>query len=328
MFEFLSVWVFLLLPAPLIAYGLLPAADWSGGALRVPFFDRIKEIAGKKQPASRLFRWLLLGLMWLLLLTAAAQPVWIGDAVALPSTGRNLMLAVDISGSMEQRDMVFAKRRVSRLDAVKQVVGDFVIRRHGDRMGLILFGSQAYLQTPLTFDRKTLFTLLNEAQIGFAGEKTAIGDAIGLAVKRLQDKPETSRILILLTDGTNTAGSVTPTRAAALARQSGVTVYTIFVGPDQRRTNRYMDSGESVLREIASSTGGQYFRAQNTEELQIIYQQLDQLEPVEQDKQFFRPQKSLFYWPLSGTIALTFLWLIAIMLKRKRQTVVERVGDG
>lgn len=312
-FEFL--WILLALPLPWIVYRCLPAAYQNSAALTVPFFERLSVAKSGELDSKPWLRLLFLSLIWICLLVAAARPVWIGDAVALPSSGRNLMLAVDISGSMQERDMLYAGRRATRLQAVKQVVGDFVIRRTGDRLGLILFGSRAYLQTPLTYDRKTLYILLNEAQIGFAGEKTAIGDAIGLSVKRLQDKPEESRVLILLTDGSNTAGEVMPQKAAELALQAKVKIYTIFVGPTQRRSNRFMDNGEEILRSIADATGGYYFRARNTEELDDIYKQLDQLEPVEQDQEFFRPQKSLFYWPVIAALGLMSLWSLASIFK-------------
>lgn len=310
MLHFEWIWILLALPLPWLVYRLLPTAHHNSAALTVPFFTRLSLAKGTDANGTAWLRMLVMALIWVCLLLSAARPVWIGDAVALPSTGRNLMLAVDISGSMEQRDMLYASRRVSRLQAVKKVVGDFVIRRTGDRLGLILFGSRAYLQTPLTFDRNTLYVLLNEAQIGFAGEKTAIGDAIGLSVKRLQDKPEESRVLILLTDGSNTAGAVAPQKAAELALQAKVKIYTIFVGPSQRRTERYMESGEEVLRNIAAATGGNYFRARNTEELDNIYKQLDALEPVEQEQAFFRPQKALFYWPLLAALSIVCLWCL------------------
>lgn len=316
MLQFEFIWILLALPLPWLVYRWLPAAYQTSAALTVPFFDRLTLAQSGESNGRPWLKILCMALIWALLLVASARPVWIGDAVALPSSGRNLMLAVDISGSMQDRDMLYAGRRVTRLQAVKKVVGDFVIRRSGDRLGLILFGSRAYLQTPLTFDRNTLFILLNEAQIGFAGEKTAIGDAIGLAVKRLQDKPEESRILILLTDGSNTAGAVAPQKAAELALQAKVKIYTVFVGPNQRRTNRFMENGEEILRTIADATGGNYFRARNTEELDEIYQQLDKLEPVEQDQEFFRPQKALFYWPVIAALSLMTLWLFGSLLSR------------
>ncbi len=278
-------------------------------------------ISKQKNPLLRI---ILLACCWLLLIIAAAQPQWIGEPVSLPTSGRNLMLAVDISGSMETRDMELSGQAVDRLTIVKSVVSEFVERRTGDQLGLILFGSQAYLQTPLTFDRETLNTLLLEARIGFAGEKTAIGDAIGLTIKRLQNRPAGSRVLILLTDGANTSGEVKPLQAAKLAQQLSVRIYTIGVGADEmiipglfgssfgsRRTNPSADLDEDTLQEIATLTEGHYFRARDRSELSEIYRLLDELEPVEQEAEAFRPIKSLFYWPLGLALALSGLFLIS-----------------
>ncbi len=188
---------------------------------------------------------------------------------------------------------------MTRLNAVKIVAGDFIQKREGDHIGLILFGSQAYLQAPLTFDRKTVTTLLEESFISLAGRSTAIGDAIGLAVKRLRDEDEANRVLILLTDGANTAGEVEPLKAAELAAKKGMKIYTIGVG------NRYSrDLNETTLKTVADITGGRYFRAHNIEELAQIYQLLDELEPVERNTQSYRPTWSLFYWPLAIAMAL------------------------
>ena len=217
---------------------------------------------------------------------------------------------------MEEADMQVGNDLVDRLSVVKTVVGDFVERRSGDRLGLILFGSNAYLQTPLTFDRKTVNTLLQEALIGFAGKATAIGDAIGLGVKRLKDRPENARVIILLTDGANTSGEVEPLKAAQLARAYQVKIYTIGMGADEvlrrtlfgtRRVNPSVDLDEKTLSSIAQLTGGEYFRARSPEDLARIYARLDELEPVAQDKETFRPTKALFHWPLGIAFIASFL---------------------
>jgi Ca-activated chloride channel family protein len=245
----------------------------------------------------------------------------------MPASGRDLLLAVDISGSMETPDMNWNGEAVNRLTTVKLVVGDFVKRRESDRLGLVLFGTNAYLQAPLTFDRNTVNRLLQEAQLGFAGEKTAIGDAIGLATKRLRQRPEGSRVLILLTDGANTAGKVAPLKAAQLATQSGIKIYTIGIGADQmtkpglfgtnfgaRTINPSRDLDEATLQTIANESGGQYFRARSPEDLELIYQQLDSLEPIEQKAETFRPTKSLFYWPLGLALTLSMMLLLITLL--------------
>ena len=250
---------------------------------------------------------IILFLCWLCTLLALSRPQWVGDPVPLPTSGRDLLLAVDISPSMRQRDMRIGGQIVNRLVAVKSVVGEFVAQREGDRLGLILFGEQAYLQTPLTFDRKTLQTLLYEAQLGFAGSNgTAIGDAIGLAVKRLQDRSENHRVVILLTDGANNSGALEPIKAAQLASLAKVKIYTIGVGA---RGASGLD--EQTLSEVAKITGGQFFRARNPAELDAIYQELNRLEPVDQEAETIRPTISLYHWPLS--IAFVLSLLIAVV---------------
>lgn len=304
-------WALAALPLPLAAYYLLPRArERPGSALRIPFFGALA--AAQSGPVgSRLWRALPAALAWVLLVTAAARPQLIGEPVSLPMEGRDLMLAVDISGSMVEQDMVIGDRGVERLTAVKAVAGDFIERRQGDRIGLILFGSQAYLQTPLTFDRDTARTLLFESAVGLAGRETAIGDAIGLAVKRLRDQSVENRILILLTDGANTAGSIAPMKAAELAAGEGVRIYTIGVGAESRGAFGLALGGaridEATLQAIAKATGGRYFRARDVGGLQAIYGMLDELEPVVSDERTFRPVEELFQWPLGAALALSAL---------------------
>jgi len=336
MFEFIWPWMFWLLPLPLLSWVLIPKAEKKLPALLVPFYSELegRQLDNDLDP----WRWVklcLLSLIWLTLITASARPLWIGEPVSLPASGRDLLLAVDISGSMKTADMIVEDKQIPRLLVVKAVVGEFVNRRKNDRLGLVLFGSQAYLQVPLTFDRKTVKQLLDEAQLGFAGEKTAIGDAIGLAIKRLRDRPAESRVLILLTDGANTAGEVSPLQAAELAKQTKVKIYTIGVGATEMKTagvfgtgfgsrtiNPSADLDEETLQTIADKTGGQYFRARNPEELAKIYQILDKLEPIEQDQETFRPQKSLFYWPLGIALFIT-LGLLSFYAIRSLYTRVR-----
>ncbi|MFQ5642254.1 MAG: VWA domain-containing protein [Thiogranum sp.] len=314
--EFAWPWVFAALPLPLLSVWLLPRAPEQGGAaLRMPFYAALQAALGTAHSGRSRLRLVLATLAWLLLVTAAARPQFLGEPVQLPVTGRDLLLAVDISGSMEIEDMVLGRRITTRLRAVKAVAGEFIERRKGDRLGLILFGDQAYLQTPLTFDRNTVRTQLDEAAVGLAGKRTAIGDAIGLAVKRLRSEPQENRVLILLTDGASNAGSVEPLRAADIAAAEGVRIYTIGVGADerivqglfgsQRVTNTELD--EQSLISIAEKTGGRYFRARDIEGLQQIYRLLDELEPVSVDQEIFRPVHELYSWPLAAALLLSVL---------------------
>jgi Ca-activated chloride channel family protein len=220
---------------------------------------------------------------------------------------------------MERQDMVVRGRAVNRLVAVKAVVGDFVIERSGDRLGLVLFGEKAYLQTPLTFDRETMQRLLLEAQIGFAGNGTAIGDAIGLSVKRLQERPKDHRVLILMTDGSNNTGALKPLEAADIAKRATVKIYTIGIGAESQaqqglfgRTtiNPSADLDETTLIKIADATGGQYFRARDPQELSQIYATLNKLEPIDQDAETIRPVTSLYHWPMGLSFVLSLLIFI------------------
>lgn len=318
MIDFIWLWAFFLLPLPVLIIWLLPAASHQESALQVPFYKYVASLALESPLASRKSTWkrLLLILIWLALILAASRPEFIGEAVQLPVSGRDLMLSVDISGSMGTDDMVLNNRTTTRLQAVKKVVGDFVDRRKGDRIGLILFGTNAYLQTPLTFDRNTIRTLLMETPLGIAGEKTAIGDAIGLAVKRLLSRPANNRVLILLTDGANNAGEVSPLQAAKLAQSEGIKIHTIAFGSDQLivggglfrgAINPSADLDEKTLTEIAQLTGGTFQRARDTRELENIYAELDRLEPVEQESETYRPVKSLFFWPLGFAFIASLL---------------------
>mgnify|MGYP000743024916 CR=1 FL=1 len=236
MIEWIWPWMLLLAPLPWLVRRFTPPSDGQEPALRAPFFERWQRLSQRQVSASRRLGRLpelALWSLWLLLLLAAARPVWVGEAIELPTSGRDLMLAVDISGSMTIEDMEVSDQLVSRIRAVKQVGSRFIEQREGDRLGLILFGSNAYVQSPLSFDTATVQRFLMEAQIGFAGQDTAIGDAIGLAVKRLKERPAENRVLILLSDGKDTASSVQPLDAAKLAADLGIRIYTIGIGADQ-----------------------------------------------------------------------------------------------
>lgn len=319
-------WLLILLPLPWLMWRLLPPVPvLQQAALKVPFLDDLGEAAAPVVSVSQRWSLWLAAIAWLCLLLAAARPQWLGEPLEQAVSGRDLLLAVDVSGSMQERDFVLNGQTVDRLTAIKQLAGEFIQRRSGDRLGLVLFGTRAYWHVPLTFDRKTVATLLNEAFIGITEDEpqTSIGDAIGLAVKRLQNQRADSRVLILLTDGANTAGELAPLKAAELAAAARLKIYTIGVGADEmvvrglfgsRRVNPSVDLDEKTLTAIAEISGGQYFRARSSEELAQIYSLLDQIEPVEKDRQYFRPQTELFYWPLA------IAWLLSgiVVLNRLR----------
>lgn len=314
MIEFLTPWLFAAFPFPLLVYWLAPAKhNTNQSALRVPFLADFIPNQTSKITVPKRTRLYLAALAWSFLVIAAARPQWLGEPIEQAMNGRDLMLAVDLSASMQEKDFILEKDYVDRLTAIKSIATDFIERRVGDRVGLILFGSQAYLQTPLTFDRKTVATLLDESVIGLAGDNTAIGDAIGLAVKRLRNESTNSRVLILLTDGANTAGEVSPLKAAELAAANNLKIYTIGIGADEmlvggffgyRKVNPSADLDEKMLIKIAESTGGYYYRAKNLDDLNNIYMRLDELEPVEKDKQYFRPRRELYFLPLAISLML------------------------
>jgi len=342
--------VLLLAPLPWIVRRLLPPDRAAAGAvLRVPLgFGGGPDDASARRPPPARRRPVAL-VIWGLLLIAGARPQWLGDPVERPVASRDLLIAVDLSRSMGERDFELEGRPVSRLALVKAVAGDFISRREGDRIGLILFGARAYLQTPLTFDRRAVAGMLAEADVGLAGNETAIGDAIGLAIKRLR-RSASEKVMVLLTDGANTAGTMPPERAASLAKLEGLRVHTIGLGtptsrgaripewargmrpPDKssaqaarERTslslqlnNLSRDLNEPALRAIASATGGRYFRATDRSALERIYRTLDEIEPVEQKMRRFQPAAELFRYPLGAALVLS-LWASHRRPRRSRE---------
>ncbi|MFT6261489.1 MAG: Ca-activated chloride channel family protein [Crocinitomicaceae bacterium] len=321
-------WLLTLLPLPFLVYFFVPKKDIKVSEVYAPSLMILADAKPNQQQKSSWIIILLTTIAWCCLIVAASRPIFVGQPKSVTNSDRNMMLAVDISQSMLEEDMVFKGRQINRLQAVKAVLTRFIERRQGDRLGLILFGERAYVQTPLTFDLGTLQQLLDEAVVGLAGRKTAIGDGIGLAVKRLQDLPESNRVLILLTDGQNTAGEIEPLQASKLAAQAGVKVYTIGIGADEmivrelfgtRRVNPSRDLDEDTLTTIAEDTGGKYYRARNPEDLESIYNILDQLEEIEVEDQVIRPEKSLFHIPLGFSLlfaALLFLINLDFSLSR------------
>ncbi len=308
MIQFAWPYIFLLAPLPWVVYKLLPASNFNRNApLKVP---ELADFSGFNYPSPKAInhiKTLLALVFWLALLTAAARPQWVGKIVDIPQSGRDLMLAVDLSGSMQTEDFQLNGKRLDRLTASKRVAGEFIDKREGDRIGLILFGSRAYIQTPLTFDLETVKQLLMESAVGLAGNETAIGDAIGLAIKQLRDSPQASRVLILLTDGNNNAGELTLEKAAEIASHSQLKIHTVAIGAKEmlvqtffgtRQVNPSAEIDEEGLKLVAQKTGGKYFRAYNTQELAQIYQEIDQLEKVERSNQSYRPTEEMYQWPL------------------------------
>ncbi|WP_158880151.1 VWA domain-containing protein [Rhodanobacter sp. L36] len=316
MLEFAWPWIALLLPLPwLLRRWLRPVAP--GEALYLPHPGlRLSVMEGNA--AHGMTPWLL-ALAWLSLLAAAARPQWVGPPQAQQRTGRALMLAVDLSGSMQTGDMQLAGQQVSRFGAVEAIAGDFIARRSGDEIGLILFGSQAFLVTPLTYDLSAVRAQLQGAAVGLAGSETAIGDAIAVAVKRLSALPQPARVLVLLTDGVNNAGTIVPRDAARAAKAAGVRIYTIGIGANRMSVPGFFGSqvvnpsaelDADMLTEIATQTGGKFFRAADSDQLVAAYRAIDALEPMQQHGPTLRPRHELFRWPLLLSIALLLLTIV------------------
>ncbi|MBV1870252.1 MAG: VWA domain-containing protein [Gammaproteobacteria bacterium] len=314
MIQLLWPLVFLFLPLPFVVRGLLPpVSDRTSAGLRVPFY---KDISQNLNAASGKPRWLLVlgALIWLLLLCALSRPQWLSDPVDQPKTGRDIMLAVDLSSSMEIEDFILNEQAVDRLEAVKSVVKGFIKSREGDRLGLILFGSKAYVQSPLSYDLTSVAQLLDEAQISMVGKQTAIGDAIGLAVKRLHNRPLNQRVLILLSDGNNTSGIIPAPRAAHFAALEGLRVYTIGIGARSANplfTNKAVSQAamlnETTLKTVAKLANGRYFRAQDVEELKQVYSTIDEMEKVVIGQDYYHHVLELYFWPLGAALLLSFL---------------------
>lgn len=312
-------WWLLACPLPWLVRLLHPVPRPQASALRVPWARQLQAIAGEGAGvAARSFPWLA-WLAWCLLCVAAARPQQLGPPVAPPQAGREMLLAVDLSGSMGEEDMVLGGRTVDRLTAIKAVLSDFLDRRVGDRVGLIVFGDQAFALTPLTADRTSVREQLQASMVGLAGRATALGDAIGLATKRLQQQRNPDKVLILLTDGVNTAGTLAPQKAAQIAKDAGIRIHTIAFGGDGNAISLLgfrlpMGAGDDVdeagLARIANLTGGKFFRARDTEQLAGIYAELDKLEPVSRQGAAVRPRIELYPWPLAVALGLAMLVLL------------------
>ncbi|MDF2152688.1 VWA domain-containing protein [Vibrio sp. CAU 1672] len=315
--EFVWWGAWLLLPLPLLILKFFPPT-----AQQAELTLACLPPQSSKQP-TRLLHKTLSVCIWFLLLAACSRPVWYGKPVEFQPKYRDLMLVVDLSGSMHKQDMQFNGEYIDRLSAVKHVLSDFVAKRHGDRLGVVLFADHAYLQTPLTADRNAVINQINQTVIGLVGQRTAIGDGIGLATKTFVESDAPQRVMVLLSDGGNTAGVLSPLEAAEIANKYHTTIYTVGIGAGemlvndffmQRKVNTAADLDENTLTQVAQITGGQYFRARNGEELEEIYKTINKLEPVSSDTQIWRTQSEWFVYPL---ILALMLSVCLFVIRRK-----------
>ncbi len=311
MLQFEHPWLFLLLLIQPLVWWLSPPYREQREALQIPYLRRLAALTRQepsqaavvlRRPRVLLF---LLPLWWALIVTALARPVWLADPIEKTESTRDLMLLVDLSGSMETEDFKDPQgKRVTRLDAVKMVLGDFIDRRKSDRLGLIVFGNEPYLQVPFTRDHEVVRTLLGQTRAKMAGVQTAIGDAIGLAIKHFESSKSEQRAVILLTDGNDTGSKVPPKKAAEIASQRGIPIHTVAVGDPKAAGEEKMDV--EALQAISKATKGSFFRADDRAQLETIYRQLDEIEPEKIKALSYRPRFPLFPWPI-GAFLVTFL---------------------
>jgi Ca-activated chloride channel family protein len=332
--QFAYPWMFLLLPLPLLMHWLAPPHHEPRLAVYVPFMRVLARVAGGASAAGtvitrrRRMQLVQVVLAWLAIVTAAARPLWLGEPIIRELPMRDLLVALDLSGSMETRDFTDAGGETAeRLTAAKQVLDQFLARREGDRVGLVFFGSAAFVQSPFTDDLDVVRELLDEAQVRMLGPRTVLGDAIGMAIPLFERSDVEERVLIALTDGNDTGSLVPPVRAAEIARDQGVRIFTIAMGDPQAAGEQALD--EATLQAVADTTGGGYYHADDRAELEAVYAELDRLTPREVESQSYRPQHELFHWPLGFAIVLSLLYFgfveLASLLRRSRRAPREEV---
>lgn len=318
MIEFYWPYFIILLPIPLIYnYTRSKQPDNSiNSGLKIPYYNELVTAYNKSSVTSdsQYITKLLKTLIWIFFIIALIRPVHLGDPISLPIPAHDIIMAIDISGSMQSDDMS-ERYRQTRLDVVKKIAHEFIDKRTTDRIGLVFFGSNAFLSSPLTLDKLSLHSFLDKTQIGFAGQKTAIGDSLGLAIKRLKhgNTSDNTKFIILLSDGSNTSGQVEPLDAAKVAGKNNIKIYTIGIG--KKNSSFFdmaagMDLDEKTLKSIANSTNGRYFHAENMRALQEIYDKIDKLEPVNKDQKLFRPETEFYIYPL--IISLLLLLILSI----------------
>ncbi len=326
MFTFAHFWVLLLLPLPWLTRRLFKVHREHRRAVYVPFMQKLAELSGNKPESGavvvkplRLQRWLN-PLIWVLTLTALARPQWIEEPVVKDIPMRDMLLAVDLSGSMAEADFLDnGGGRITRLDAVKQVLGSFLDERDGDRVGLIFFGTAPFVQAPFTEDLDVIKELLGEARVRMAGPQTMLGDAVGLAIHVFEDSDLENKVVILLTDGNDTGSAMPPVEAAKVARDRGITLHIVAMGDPETIGEAAMD--EVTLQQMADFTGGRFFRGNDREALEGIYDELNRLETRDVETVGYRPKRDLFIWPIG---LLLIVWMLFHTLLHLR----DRMGHG
>lgn len=328
MLRFAYPWLALLLPLPVLVYYLLPAYAAPRAAVRVPFFTDLARLSGAEARegagVSRrgLWRTLVLAACWCLAISALMRPQWTLPPVHRDQPARDLLLLVDLSGSMDTADFTDASgKKVNRLTAVKQVLDEFLAQREGDRVGVVVFGNAPFALVPFTTDLKLARQLLGEMQVGMAGPRTVFGDAIGLGINLFAKSTAPARTMIALTDGNDTASSVPPAEAARIAHDKGVVIHTVAVGDPAAAGEEKLDEG--ALRDVATVTGGGYYRALDREQLAGIYQRLDAVEARKVETVSFQPKVELYWLPLAALTVLSMLMQALRLVRWPRRRMAE-----
>ena len=317
MITFSFPWAFIFLPLPWLIWKFLPPYHQQAPALRFPFFHRLVSAAGTESRLGAVvmrrstLEMIAAILVWILIVIALAHPQRIGEPLEITKAARDVILAIDISGSMDEGDFLTRDgKRIQRLAAVKRVVGEFISARAGDRVGLIVFGSKAFVQTPFTEDLLTVRELLDDTEVGMAGPNTVIGDAIGLAIRMFEVSEIEQRLLILLSDGADTGSQMSPINAAEIAAQNGVAIYTVGVGDPQGSGEQRVD--QTALENIATRASGEFYFAHDEQALTQIYMKIDELTPRKVETLSFRTRQSLSYIPLAIASLLTIITLAGL----------------
>ena len=312
-FEIANLWVLWLLPLPLLVWYFLPPLRFKSASLNFPGFRKAQEYTGQKPVASAMvkkrspFLWVIISLIWILLLAALSSPRLVGKPEMKVKTSRNFLIVADISFSMANKDWKIDGKPARRWDAVKEVMRSFIAKRQGDRMGLIFFGSAAYIQAPFTPDLATVEKLLEETDVGMAGQMTSIGKAIAKGVDMFERDTIKTKVMLLLTDGVDAGIDILPLDAAEMAKRDSITIYTIGIGDPAKPGS---DLDENTLKQIAKITGGQYFRALDARKLEGIYTELDKMEPIEWEEENYKPATLLYRYPLAAALALGLLVIL------------------
>jgi len=325
MYQLEHPWLLAIAPLPLLVWWLLQPYREESASVRLPFFEEVAQAAGLKPapgavvPRRNWLQWLIAPLAWALVVLALARPVYVEPPIEKVQPARDLLLALDLSQSMDERDFTNPQgQRIARVQAVRDVVADFVKRRPGDRIGLIVFGDAPYPQAPFTMDHKLVEALIADTQPGMAGPRTAFGDAIGLGIKMFDESKAEQKVMIVLTDGNDTASRMPPERAAEIAKDRKVIIHTVGIGNPGGSGEDKLDT--ATLQRTAQTTGGRYFFGADQKQLEAVYTELDRITPHNEKTLSWRPKRELFMWPLAVAVGLVIVYqlLMAVFTTLRR----------